>query len=98
MVSRRLDALHLEGQPAAVVRRVWEELRIVARATERGDVLAVLVVVGIGGLSVVDTWAGSHLSEDILELRFENIKKAVGCSWVQSYSNYFKQPNVLLFI
>ena len=34
LLPRRVDALHLEGQPAAVARRIAEELRIIARATE----------------------------------------------------------------
>lgn len=30
MLTGRLDALHLEGQPAAIARRVGEELNVVA--------------------------------------------------------------------
>ena len=40
--ARRVDAAHLERQPAAVARRVAEELHVVARAAKRGDVLTVL--------------------------------------------------------
>ena len=47
MLARRLYRLHLEGQPAAVARRVAEELRIITRTTERCDMLAVLMEVGI---------------------------------------------------
>ena len=49
----REDALHLEGEPTAVASGVRQELRVVACATEGGDVLAMLVVVGVGG-SLVD--------------------------------------------
>ena len=47
LVARRLDALDLEGQPAAVACRVGEELRVVARGAEGSNVLAVLMEVGV---------------------------------------------------
>ena len=47
------DMLHLEGQPSAVASRVAEELGIIASATEGCDVLAVLMIMGVGG-SLVD--------------------------------------------
>ena len=53
MLSWGDDMLYLEGQPTAVACGVGQELGIVACATEGGDVLAVLVVVGVGG-SLVD--------------------------------------------
>ena len=46
-VSWRDDALHLEGQPAAVAGGGAEELGVVARAAERRYVLAVLMVMGV---------------------------------------------------
>ena len=48
MLAWRLYALYLERQPAAVAGGVAEELHVVARAAERGDVLAVLMVVVVG--------------------------------------------------
>ena len=51
MVARIADLLNLERQPAAVARRVAQELHVVACAAERGDVLAVLVVVGVAARS-----------------------------------------------
>ena len=53
VLPRRTDALHLEGQPTAVACGVRQELRVVASATERGDMLAMLMIVGVGG-SLVD--------------------------------------------
>ena len=47
------DALHLEGEPSAVACGVGQELRVVACATEGCDVLAMLMIVGVGG-SLVD--------------------------------------------
>ena len=47
------DMLYLEGKPSAVACGVGQELRVVACATEGGNVLAVLVIVGVGG-SLVD--------------------------------------------
>ena len=47
MVSWRDDALHLEGQPAAVAGRVRQELGAVACATEGCDMLAVLMIMGV---------------------------------------------------
>ncbi len=47
MVSWREDALHLEGQPAAVAGRVRQELGAVACATEGCDMLAVLMIMGV---------------------------------------------------
>ena len=66
----REDAVDLEGQSAAVACGVGEELRIVARAAERGDVFAVLVEMrvrrplvdaghGHGGLQLVE-FRGPH--------------------------------------
>ena len=52
VLPRRADALYLEGKPAAVASRVAEELGIVTCATEGGDMLAVLVIVGVGGTLV----------------------------------------------
>ena len=48
IVARRQDALHLEGQPAAVARQVREELDVIARAAERGDVRPVLGIAVVG--------------------------------------------------
>ena len=42
MRARIVDTLHFEGHPAAVARRVGQELHVVARAAERRDMLAVL--------------------------------------------------------
>ena len=47
MISWRDDALHLEGQPAAVAGRVRQELGAVACATEGCDMLAVLMIMGV---------------------------------------------------
>ena len=47
MVSWRDDALHLEGQPAAVAGRVRQELGVVARSAERRYMLAVLMIMGV---------------------------------------------------
>ena len=47
------DMLYLEGKPTAVACGVGQELRVVACATEGGDVLAMLMIVGVGG-SLVD--------------------------------------------
>ena len=47
MVSWRDDALHLEGQPAAVAGGGRQELGVVARSAERCYVLAVLMIVGV---------------------------------------------------
>ena len=55
--------LYLEGQPTAVASGVAEELGIVASAAERGDVLAVLMIMGVG-CSLVDARHG----DDGLEL------------------------------
>ena len=52
VVAGRADMLHLEGQPTAVAGGIAEELHVVARAAERGDVLAVLMEVGVGGALV----------------------------------------------
>ena len=43
----RLDAIHLEGQPAARARRVRQELRVVARAAERCQVRQRLMVAAV---------------------------------------------------
>ena len=53
VLPRRDDALYLEGKPAAVACGVGQELRVVACATERGNVLAVLMIMGVGG-SLID--------------------------------------------
>lgn len=53
MLARGDDALYLERQPAAGTRRIVQKLRIVARAAETVDVLALLGIVGIGS-SLVD--------------------------------------------
>ena len=47
------DMLHFEGKPTSVACGVGQELRVVACATEGCDVLAMLVIVGVGG-SLVD--------------------------------------------
>ena len=47
------DMLYLEGKPTTVACGVGQELRVVACATEGGDMLAVLMIVGVGG-SLVD--------------------------------------------
>ena len=47
------DMLYLEGEPTAVACGVRQELRVVASAAEGGYVLAVLMIVGVGG-SLVD--------------------------------------------
>ena len=57
MVSWRDDALHLEGQPAAVAGRVRQELGAVACATEGCDMLAVLMIMGVSS-SLVDARHG----------------------------------------
>ena len=44
----RLDALDFERQPAARARRVRQELHVVARAAERGQVRQVLMVAAVG--------------------------------------------------
>ena len=59
IIARIADMLNLERQPAAVARGVTEELHVVARPAERGDVLAVLVVVGVGR-PFVDRWHGDR--------------------------------------
>ena len=67
MLAGRLDALNLEGQPAAVAGGVGEELQVIARATERCDVLAVLMVMGIGR-SLIDGLHGDSRLQ-LVELR-----------------------------
>jgi len=57
------DALHLERKPTAVAGGVAEKLRVVARATERCDVFAVLMIMGVCR-SLVD---GGH-GDDSLQL------------------------------
>ena len=47
MFVRIVDVHHLPHQPAAVSRGVGQEIRVVARATERSDVLAMLLVAGV---------------------------------------------------
>ena len=47
------DMLYFEGEPTTVACGVGQELRVVACATEGGDVLAMLMIVGVGG-SLVD--------------------------------------------
>ena len=49
------DMLYFEGKPTAIACGIGQELRVVACATEGGDVLAVLMIVGVGG-SLVDAW------------------------------------------
>lgn len=48
MVVGTEDVLHLERQPAAVARDVRQEVQVVARAAERGQVRTNLLVAGIG--------------------------------------------------
>ena len=47
MVSWGDDTFHLERKPTAVAGGVAEELGVVARAAERGNMLAVLMIVGV---------------------------------------------------
>ncbi len=54
-----VDALHLEREPAAVAGRVGEELDVVARAAERGDVAVAFLVAPVGG-PFVDMQEGGH--------------------------------------
>ena len=71
MVAWRVDRRHLEGQPAAVARGVAEELRVVARAAKRSDVLAVLVKVGIGS-TLVD---GRHGDRRLQLVQFRGLHR-----------------------
>ncbi len=57
----------IERQPAAVTRLVAEELHVVARAAERGDMLSVLMEVGIGR-PLVDR-RHRHRSLQLVQLR-----------------------------
>ena len=53
VLSWGTDTLHLEGKPTAVACGVGQKLRVVACATEGGDMLAVLMIVGVCG-SLID--------------------------------------------
>ena len=64
---RGVDVAHEEGEPAAVVGEVGEEARVVARAAERGDVSAALLVAGEGGTLVHRGVGGDGL--ELVELR-----------------------------
>lgn len=52
MLTGRLDALHLERQPAAIARRIGEELNVVACGGKRGYMGAMLCVMGVGSTLV----------------------------------------------
>lgn len=56
------DALYLEGLPTAVARGVGQKLGVVARAAERGYVLAVLMIIGVG-CSLIDAGHGDGCLE-----------------------------------
>ena len=84
MVARRQDRLDLEGQPAAVARGVAEELRVVARATKRGDVLSVLMKVGVG-LALVDAWHGDG------RLQLVEFRGAHGVQLLAAHQSVFRQ-------
>ena len=62
MVAGGDDAFYLEGQPTAVARGVGQKLGGVARAAERGYVLAVLMIMGVG-CSLVDAGHGDGCLE-----------------------------------
>lgn len=62
MVSGGDDAFYLEGQPTAVARGVGQKMGVVARAAERGYVLAVLMIMGVGR-SLVDAGHGDGCLE-----------------------------------
>ena len=52
MLTGRQDALHLEGQPAAIARRVGEELNVVACGGKRGYMGPMLCEMGVGSTLV----------------------------------------------
>ncbi len=60
-IVRTVDALHLEGQPAAVSGGVGQEVGVVAGAAKTGNVPAVLLVVGVGGALIHGLHGGERL-------------------------------------
>ena len=61
MLVRAVDALHLEGHPAAVAAEVVEEVDVVAGAAEAGEVGPALLVVGVGRAFVDGAQGGEGL-------------------------------------